>query len=269
MGLYLLLAIVLGVIAGISSYSSEEKWLSLIVGGAVCIVFGGLNYFLMPTLNLWGFDGIWIELTLASVIGFFICPEIDSRKELLGRLIPLVICLLMLVIRIGSSAAMFHSKEYSELLKPFEVTDSAFASSVHPIPVEKMISVKKEYAEDLASKRIENMPSLGSRCRFGDADMININGSFAIKTAEGNNVTLNFENEKVWVMPLEHRGLWKWANNKVTDGYAIVSAHDPNRIFFVTEVNGKPLKLKYLKSACFGDDICCSFSIQLHNKCGE
>ena len=255
MGLYLLLAIVLGVIAGISSYSSEEKWLSLIVGGAVCIVFGGLNYFLMPTLSLWGFDGIWIELTLASVIGFFISPEIDSRKELLGRLIPLVICLLMLVIRIGSSAAMFHSKEYSELLKPFEVTDSAFASSVHPIPVEKMISVKKEYAEDLASKRIENMPSLGSRCRFGDADMININGSFAIKTAEGNNVTLNFENEKVWVMPLEHRGLWKWANNKVTDGYAIVSAHDPNRIFFVTEVNGKPLKLKYLKSACFGDDI--------------
>ena len=84
---------------------------------------------------------------------------------------------------------------------------------VHPIPVEKMISVKREYAKDLASKRIENIPSLGSRCKFGGGDMINLNGSFAVKTAEGNELTLNFENEKVWVLPLEHSGLLKWRKN--------------------------------------------------------
>ena len=247
---YLLFDLLLGVIAGFSAFEKDTKdyiW----VGLSTSICFGILNFFAMPTLAFWRFDAVWVEMTLAALIGFLIGIYEDEFKVL--NAIPLGLCLVLFVVRVFSTAEMFHSQEYKDLLQPTLVADSTFEKTVHPIPVEKMISVKEKYALDLASKRIENMPSLGSRAEFRDADMINLNGSFAVKTAEGKEETLTFDNEKVWVTPLEHRGFFKWKKNGVTDGYCVISAHDPSRIFFVTEVNGEPLKLRYLPSGCFGD----------------
>lgn len=263
---YLLFALMLGIISSVVAFDKETtpKWLKPLIAGSISfVVFGIINYFAMPTLNFWGFEGVWVEITISAAIGL---PFSSLHKNRYGNLamgkiwkkwqaIPLGICALLFLVRCGSTAEMFHSGAYSELLQPQVVDSATFANNVHPIPVEKMISVKREYAEDLASKRIENMPSLGSRCEFGQADMINLNGKFNVKTAEGKSETLTFNNEKVWVMPLEHRGFYKWNNNRVTDGYCIVSAHDPGRIFFVTEVNGKKLALRYLHSGCFGDEI--------------
>lgn len=263
---YLFLALLLGVIAAVAAFDekSEILWVKPVIAGVLSFLFFGFNnYWWMPTLSFWGFDGVWIEFTLAAIIGLlFSTYDGNGLGSLLKwQAIPLGICISALFVRCGSSAEMFHSREYHELLKPqvlvdsTAVVDSTFANAVHPIPVEKTISVKREYAEDLGSKRIENMPSLGSCCHFGQADMINLNGTFNVKTAEGKSETLTFDNEKVWVMPLEHSGFWKWRNNKVTKGYCIVSAHDPGRVFFVTELEGKPLKLRYLRSGCFGDEI--------------
>ena len=263
---YFSIALLLGIIAAVAAFDNESKklWLKPVIAGAICfIAFGIANFWLMPTTALWGYDGVWIEITLSAIIGLLFSglktdhygdTELQNIFKM-WQAIPLGICALALLVRCGSTAEAFHSEAYSELLQPQSVIDSTFAKNVHPIPVEKMISVKQAYAEDLASKRIENMPSLGSRCQFGNADMINLNGSFNVKTAEGKPLTLTFDNEKVWVMPLEHRGFWKWWDNKVTDGYCIVSALDPSRIFFVTEVEGKPLALRYLASGCFGDEI--------------
>ena len=258
---YFLFALLLGAIIGVLSFKKGSDWqIPVFFGVLGCIIFGGINYVALPTLNFWGFDALWIEITIASFVGFF--WSVDhfgdfSIKRVFTnwRGIPFVICMLMLLVRCGSSSEMIRSREYAELLEPKVVADSTFMNNVHPIPVEKMISVKKRYAEDLASKRIENMPALGSRCEFGEADMINLNGSFNVKTADGKSVELTFDNEKVWVLPLEHSGFWKWWKNRVTDGYAIVSAHDPGRIFFVTELEGEPLKLRYLRSSYFGDEI--------------
>ena len=263
---YTLFALFLGLIAAVAAIDTESKhvWLKPVIAGVIVFVFLGLlNYIAMPVLNFWGFDDLWIEVTFAAFIGLlFSAIDTDSYLDIpiknifkMWQAIPLGICMLMLCIRIVSTAEILHSKAYGDLLQPQEVADSTFAESVHPIPVEKMISVKKAYAEDLASKRIENMASLGSRCEFGQADMINLNGTFQVKTADGKAETLTFDNEKVWVMPLEHRGLWKWLQNETTIGYCIVSAHDPSRIFFVTEVEGKPLALRYLPSGYFSDEI--------------
>lgn len=264
--MYLFFALFLGLIAAVAAFEKGVKhvWLNPLIAGAITfIVFGAANFWWMPTLQFWGFDGVWIEMTLATAFGLLFSatyvkygdePHLKNIFKM-WQAIPLGICALAFLVRCGSTAECFNSGAYSELLQPQIVEDSTFANNVHPLPVEKMISVKQEYAQDLASKRIENLPSLGSRCEFGQADMINLNGSFNVKTAEGKNETLTFENEKVWVMPLEHRGFWKWRDNKVTDGYCIVSAHDPSRIFFVTEVQGKKLALRYLRSGCFGDEI--------------
>ena len=263
---YFLFALFLGAIAGVTSFKKERdnRWLTpLMVGITVFIVFGLLNFLGMPTLNFWGFDGVWSEITIATFVGaIFSCVSMDYYGEISikgifkkWQAIPFWICLLMLLVRVVSSSEMLRSNAYYKLLEPCEVADSTFVNNVHPIPVEKMISVNQVYAEDLASKRIESMPSLGSRCVFGKADMINLNGSFDVKTADEKELKLTFDNEKVWVIPLEHNGFWKWLKNDVTEGYAIVSAHDPSRVFLVTEVNGQPLRLRYLRSAFFGDEI--------------
>lgn len=263
---YIAFALLLGIIAAVAAFDKESKkvWLKpVIAGGITFVIFGVINFWAMPTVNFWGFNGIWEEVAIAALFGLSFSAIHEDKygdpalKNIfkMWQAIPVGTCILLFFVRCGSTAEMFHSGAYSELLKPQVVEDSTFANNVHPIPVEKMISVKQAYAEDLASKRIENMPSLGSRCEFGQADMINLNGSFKVKTAEGKSETLTFDNEKVWVMPLEHRGFWKWWDNKVTDGYCIVSAHDPSRIYFVTELEGKPLALRYLRSGCFGDEI--------------
>ena len=261
---YLLFALALGVIAAITAFDKEATkiWLKPTIAGGIAFLFFGIaNYWWMPILCFWGYDGVWIEMTVAALLGFlFSTFKTDRDPELkeffkMWQGIPLVLCILTFFVSLGSTTAVFHSSAYSKVLDVVEVDTAEFDRNVHPIPVEKQINVKQAYAEDLASKRIENMPSLGSRCTFGQADMINLNGTFKVKTAEGKSETLTFDNEKVWVMPLEHRGFWKWRENKTTEGYCIVSAHDPSRIFFVTEVNGKKLALKYLRSGCFGDEI--------------
>ena len=261
---YLFFALVLGVVAGVSVFKpnrqGKAKWIvPAIFAAIVFVLFGAINYGAMPVLRLWNFDGIWIEIALAAAMGFvfwfFDAISGGSPKITKFQWVPLVLCLTLLGVRFATSAEAFHTSAYSHLLKVEEADSLAFENNIHPIPVEKMINVKKAYAEDIASKRIENIPAMGSRAEFGEADLINLNGSFAVVTAEGEHKTLTFDNEKVWVLPLEHRSFWKWHKFDVTDGYCIVSAHNPSRVFFITEVNGEKLALRYLRSGWFGDEI--------------
>ncbi len=251
---YILFSALLGVVAGIAAFNKENKIIAPIVGVIAFLFFGAINWMFMPTLDFWGYDGVWFEIFLATLIGVGLSSIITEEINITGVIMALL-CIIGFGVRCCISSEMFNTEEYKNLLKVEEVQDSVFQSNIHPIPVEKMISVKQAYAEDLASKRIENMASLGSRCYFGNADMINLNGTFSFTTAEGQKITETFDNEKVWVMPLEHKGFWKWKKNQTTEGYCIVSAHNPGRIFFITELNGEPLKLRYLVSGCFGDYI--------------
>lgn len=251
--IYFSFSLLLGGIAAIASLKKNNNIISVVVGGLTFLLFWLINWLFMPTLNF-GYAGGWIEIAIAVFIGLIASSIINEELNIVGTIM-MVLCVIGFMVQACTSSKMFHTEEYKSLLKVEEVSDSVFMNNVHPVPVDKMINVKKEYAEDLASKRIENMASLGSRCQFGKADMINLNGTFSFTTAEGNTVTETFDNEKVWVMPLEHKGFWKWRKNKTTEGYCIVSAHNPGRIFFITKLNGEPLKLRYLMSGCFEDYI--------------
>lgn len=256
----MLFSLALAIIFAAMTLRKDNKGLIAILSVVIFVLFGVINFSAMPVLSFWGFSGVWIEITLVTLGGaLFSMFDEDSDWCLdnfnLFRASPFFLVMIAFAIKCFTSAEMFNSNNYQQLLKVETVQDSTFNHEVHPIPVSKMINVNKQYAEDLASKRIEFDPSLGSRCHFGEATMINVNGSFQVKDAKGDVLNLNFENEQVWMMPLEYNGFWKWFNADYTEGYCIVSANNPEQIYFVKEVNGKPLQLKYLSSACFGEYI--------------
>ena len=182
--MYVLFALLLGAIAAIASLNRENNIVSVFVGIIAFLVFGLINWACMPTLNFWGFDGVWIEIFLACLIGFIVGGMVEEKLSPVGAIM-LGLCVLGFFVRCCASSEIFHTNDYKNLLTVEEVEDSVFNNNIHPVPVDKMINVKRKYAEDLASKRIENMASLGSRCTFGKADMINLNGTFSFTTAEG------------------------------------------------------------------------------------
>ena len=114
-----------------------------------------------------------------------------------------------------------------------------------------MISVDGKLARKVAEDKLGEDLGLGSRVEVGNMTIQNITGEFTIN----NGKKLVFNNDLIWVAPLEHRSFWKWFRNGHTPGYIIVDATDATRRWLVTEVNGQKLRIQYLESGRFGDDI--------------
>ena len=247
---YFFVSLILGMIfSGMVWCSEERNTVFTVVAGVVWFLFMGIvNFLCLPTLG-WGYNGIMTELfltlTVGAIIHYFI---IDEWCNLCWT--PIVFLCLWIVLGLASSEA-FNSHRYHKMLKVEEVSFDSFSEDVNVIPVEKMIVADYDLAQKVAEDKLEEDPGLGSRCDVGSMTLQNLTGSFTIN----NSVKLEFNNDLVWVAPLEHSGFWRWVKNDVTPGYVIVYANDPTKRFLVTELNGQPLKMRYLESACFSEDI--------------
>ncbi len=256
--MYLLISVLLtAAFAGIS-FNKENKKSVMWFSAAMLILMCVINYFSMPVLNLWGYYGLWVEILFVTLCGAILgCMvngtwglEWDGEGRTWRFYIPLGVLVFMIGAGIFSSAA-FHSDSYNNMLKVDEVNFEQFSSDVDVIPVDKMIVTDHDLARKVVEDRLEEDPGLGSRCVVGDMTMQQLTGSFTIDGGR----KLEFDNDVIWVAPLEHSGFWKWVNNDVTPGYMLVFANDPTKTYKITEINGQPLKLRYIESGCFGDDI--------------
>ncbi len=247
---YFFVSLILGMIfSGMVWCSEERNTVFTVVTGVVWFLFMGIiNFLCLPTLG-WGYNGILTELFLTLTVGA-IAAYMYRDEWCNACWIPLAFLVVWIVLGITSSEA-FNSHRYHKMLKVEEVSFDSFSEDVNVIPVEKMIVADYDLAQKVAEDKLEEDPGLGSRCDVGRMTLQNLTGSFTIN----NSVKLEFNNDLVWVAPLEHSGFWRWVKNDVTPGYVIVYANDPTKRYLVTEVNGQNLKMKYLESACFGDDI--------------
>lgn len=213
-----------------------------------------INYTYLPVLQWWGFEGVWIETFffsgLALIVGFLNAAD-EEGCVLKYSAIPLIITLIAPVIAAFQSMEMFHAEKYAKRLPVEIVSDSVFNRDVAVIDVKKMITVDAELAQKVAEDVLGENTGIGSKVEIGKMTIQQISGSFTIN----GNRKLTFNNDLIWVAPLEHRSFWKWFSNDVTPGYVIVDATDVNVRYLVTELNGKPLRLRYLESAFFKDDI--------------
>lgn len=221
---------------------------AVLIGGGVMFLFWGiLNYFALPVLALWNY-GLWFELIITLVIGAIVYAFLD--EEYWHLLIPTGVFVLMICIAIGSSAA-FHAHDYEQKLAVEEVAYDNFSSDVNIIPTEKMVVANAKIARKVVEDRLEEDPGLGSRCFVGHMTMQQLTGKFVIDGGK----TLEFNEDIVWVAPLEHSSFFKWVINDVTPGYMLVMANDPTRTYLITEIGGQKLALRWIESGCFGDDV--------------
>jgi len=248
--IYVLISALLAAVYGLLSYSRERAnhVMVLYSGLTVFLTLCLINYFAMPVLSPWGYFGIWVELLLVSLLASLVYPNKDDADW--RPLVPCVIVLFMIIAGFCSSTIL-QTKAYQKMLNVQEVEYKNFATDVNVIPVEKLIVADYSLARKVVEDRLEENPGLGSRCIVGNMTLQNLNGSFTINDGK----VLTFENELVWVAPLEHSGFWKWVLNSETPGYMLVYANDPTKNFLITEVNGEQLRMRYLESACFGKDI--------------
>lgn len=257
---YVLFSLALTILFGAIAYNGKNKKTTATCSVIVFLFFGLINYFGLPVMQWWGFHGVWCEAFLVSLAGFITCLfEVDKygdsetvwKKSKYWHAAPVIVCLIAFFVMAATSWEMFNANKYQKLLTVEMVSDSTFNSEVHPIPVNKMISVDGDLAKKVAEDKLGEDLGLGSKAYIGNMTIQNITGEFTINGGK----KLVFKDDLIWIAPLEHRSFWKWISNDYTDGYVIVSATDATKIYLVTEVNGRPLKMKYIESGAFGDDI--------------
>ena len=247
--MYIIISLILALVfAGMLTRRGEDLTIS-IIGAVICFLFfGAINYFAMPVLA-WGYWGLLFELFLVVIVAAFISSAFDEEWNWQCWV---ATCYTIFMIILGlSSSEMFNSRSYQQMMNVEDVEFNNFAEDVNIIPVEKMVVADYDLARKVVEDRLEEDPGLGSRCFVGNMTMQNLTGSFTINDG----IELTFNNDLVWVAPLEHTGFFKWVSNDYTPGYMLVYANDPTKTYLITKVNGKDLKLRYLETGCFGDDI--------------
>ncbi|MFV0625991.1 MAG: hypothetical protein ACK5N8_01400 [Alphaproteobacteria bacterium] len=249
---YILFSLLLAIVFAGFAFNRENKVLVAIVAVVYFIIMGVINYFSLPTLAIWGFHAVWIEITLSVVLGTAL-SYLDRDEESPNlRWIGTVILVVLFFVSQFQSCEMMNADKHNKLLSNVEiVADSTFNGEISPISVEKMRSVDETYARKIAEDKLGLDPGLGSRAEIGKMSIQSITGEFVINEGQ----KLSFKEALIWVAPLEHTGFWRWYNNRYTDGYVIVDATNYQNVYLVTKINGKPLKMKYIESACFDTDI--------------
>lgn len=239
---YALFALFTGVIAGMLLEELIEKILFSVIAAVVvflvCITF-------LPTIN---FNFLAPYLIIAAMV--FLSLIIAVNENVRAYIITFVAIACALCTLLFATLPIFRSKAYHEILKVTNVSDSMFVNKIKAIDVKSMVSVDKQFALKYANSLVGNIPGLGSRVEVVDAFRQTLNGTLVI---DGKDVV--FQNQTVWVAPLEHRSFFKWFYNGHTPGYIIVDATQENKAYLVTNLNNEDLELKYLESAFWMADI--------------
>jgi hypothetical protein len=179
----------------------------------------------------WG-AGVWFVL-----IGWFLNAVVATLKK--GAAIQWLMTWALLatvIIRGITGADIFHAGELTSFIGGIELKPAATtlaATDNHHIRM-----VPSELATWKADKVLGEAGTIGSRVHVGA-------------------LTIQMVDKRLkWVAPLEFNAFQHWQSAGVTPGYVVVDAEDANApAHLVTKLGDTDLKLRYLSSACFGDNL--------------
>lgn len=179
-----------------------------------------------------------VTLSISLIVWVFVIVSIfygllKSMKNLRKVGVGVAVIYIILVV---VCSPIIQYKSHRNLIGNVEEVD--FADQLEYIDLKQLPTIDKELASKLADKKLGEIPSLGSQVYIGELHLQSING------------------ELYYVAPLEHSSFIKWlTNRKGTSGYIKVSATNQNDVQLVTELNGNPLKIKYLDSSYILSDL--------------
>lgn len=129
----------------------------------------------------------------------------------------------------------FNAGTMREQLGTPEVVE--FDEMIKQIDTSQIPIVDRNLAKKQSDKKIGEDVALGSRIDLGKANIQNVNG------------------EIIYVTPLEHNGFFKWNEYRSTPGYITISASNPNKVKYVSEIDGKKINIFYSNTSYFGYDL--------------
>ncbi|MEG1705780.1 MAG: hypothetical protein RR290_04325, partial [Clostridia bacterium] len=145
-----------------------------------------------------------------------------------STIVGILFAFVSIVIALGSTSFFnFHKMQCQIEI----VSEDSFVDNSQIPTVDNFLAMKQ------GKKELDRISSLSSQVTLKEFTIQEVNGKL------------------VFVAPLEHKNFSKWKLNRSTSGYIVVSATDYSDVKLVEEINGKKIKLKYLKSACFEDDL--------------
>ncbi len=215
----------------------------IVVTGLVGLIYWLIYLLWLPTLSLAYIDG-FLFIALGIICILLLIPmwtlkansDIGDYSARLPAIGCMVTCVVFTIGNIGGSALFNSQSMYNQI---GTVVEKDFKSDVVELDTSQVPVVDLELAAKLADKKLGEEMALGSQMRVGKfTNKQQVNGKL------------------IYVAPLEHSGLLKWSNNKSgTVGYVVVSATNPNDVKLVRSLGDKPIRLRYLESAYFGDDL--------------
>lgn len=213
-----------------------EKVGKLVVSGLSVLIMWLVYVLWLPPLSLayvsgFFFIGLCIVTLIANIAMWVSNFGITAIVEVVG--IVIVLILLGIGGLVGSRAFNATTKQQ----QIGEVEEVEFSEMIKQIDTSQIPIVDEALADKQADKKLGEDSALGSRVELGDAAIQEVNG------------------EIMYVVPLEHESFFKWNKNKTTPGYITVSASNPNKVNFVTELDGEKINIRYQESAFFSKDL--------------
>ena len=198
-----------------------------------------IAYLVIGILSLFNSDLIFdITLSAPIIFGPFILVSVAYGLTHFQKKISIagIVVAVFYIVVMFLCSPVINYKAHRNLIG--KVNEIEFSNEIDHIDLKQLPTIDQELAEKLADKKLGEIPSLGSQVTIGNLDLQSING------------------ELYYVAPLEHSSLIKWITNRQgTSGYIKVSATNQNDVQLVTELNGQPLKIKYLESAYLFSDL--------------
>ena len=224
---------------GYDGYYHEEKKIGLGLGIfamiVTAIVFAGIVYIFCPAIsfNFFG-NAVGLEVFILLMVFFFTATFLDAVKYWVTGILFIVFIIINIIMFVMASPIFQDGKLYNQL-------GNGDASNIEEVEFDDMISqidtsqipiVDYETAKIIATQKLGEDVTLGSRCQVGDGACMEVAG------------------EEMYVFPLEHSGFFKWNKFQTTPGFITVSASNASQAKF-----HKGYSLKYMKEAYFGDNL--------------
>jgi len=249
---YMIISFFLNVSEGKRMTPSSWGWLavrSVVASG----LFGALTYISLPVIAYNAY-AIYVEVFAFVVVTLVVESlfHVDSNLlenttftcSLTGLGVLLVAGLVVLIYQCD----IFHSTSKQQMLDPTVKTEAS-DSIVAATDVQNLCTISKEVARKAI---MVQMGDLKNTYEISALTKQSATCDFEATLASGKKVRIQYDDHIIYVGVLEHRSFWTWNKQKYSPAYVIADASDADKVYVVTEVNGKKLEIAYTNGAYFG-----------------